>query len=538
MKLHPILILTLLLPLPLLAKPKPAPTPTPAVQNHGPKPDPRWPFQPAPPPEQKPVTPETGGLGIVLGEKNGDIFVNQVIPGGPAQRAGLRAGDVLVSTDTLPQARGQPMNTVTQQIRGLPGTVCKMTVRRGTEDRKFEVTRVSMKRLFPPPAKEVLTVQPGRALLAVGAQHALAVTWLATQKGLITAQVTTSSAERPFVQVQEKMVEVALPADATVLQVEDWKLDLRRVPETETLAVVGSNLPVHEMTPDRQTWLDNWPDPVAPRALPKLTQKWRGPVAVKLRAMAAGKPVANHRITLRISQNGKELETVTQVTDAEGHFTVQLGEGPFHVRGLSLSTPGGKRDAAFPYQLSREVELLASTQEIAQTLTLDPHAAQTGNIDDWKTEEHVGQGLPVLLVQKWLGEKFNEPKDLHGQVLLIYLWATWCGPCRMTAPVIAELNVRMEGKPIKIVEASVDRDEQALEQFHKDFLPGAPSVAWVGPDALETLELSSIPTFIVVDQHGVIRGMRRGGGWSLEALETWLNQLIEETKHSEETKHG
>ena len=98
----------------------------------------------------------------------------------------------------------------------------------------------------------------------------------------------------------------------------------------------------------------------------------------------------------------------------------------------------------------------------------------------------------------------------------------------MTAPAIAELNVRMHGTGLRIVEASVDRDEQALEAFHRDFLPGAPAVAWLGPDGLDTLEISSIPTFIVLDHTGKIRGFRRGGGWALEPLEAWLRQLLAE----------
>ena len=522
--------LTFAVSTPVLAKTKPKAAPTAPAAT--PKPDPRWPFQPAKAEGKKPESPETsGGLGIVLGEKDGDVFVQNLIPGGPAQKAGVHVGDILVATDALPAIHGTPLQQVTPHIRGLPGTVCKTTLKRGQETLHVDVTRVSMKRLFPPTAKDVLLATPGRSVLAVGARHAMAVSWLALTPGWVTLKVTESSPERPFATTQERMLEVALAGEATSLQLEDWKLDLRRVPDSANVAVTGSNLALYDVAAAPAAWQpDTWPEPITPRGLPKLTAKWRGPVTVALRATSGGKPVGDARITLRIAQAGKELDTVTAVTDPDGHFQIGVGDGPFTVRALSQSTPGGHHDAAFPYQLAREVELIAHAGAPEQALVLDPRPPQPGTVDDWQKDERVGQGLPMLEVQRWFGEKPAEPKSLQGQVLLVYLWATWCGPCRATAPQIAELNVRLAGTNVHIIEASVDRDEQALELFHKDFLPGAPAVAWTGPEALETLEISSIPTFIVVDHTGKIRGLRRGGGWSVDALQAWLEKLGAEAK--------
>ena len=523
--------LALVTAVPAQAKPKAKATAA-AAQPATPQPDPRWPFQLAKPDAKKPEAAETsGGLGIVLGEKDGDIFVQNLIPGGPAQKAGVHIGDILVATDALPAIHGTPLPQVTPHIRGVPGTVCKTTLKRGQETLHLDVTRVSMKRLFPPTAKDVLLAMPGRAVLAVGARHAMAVSWLSLTPGWVTVKVTESGPEKPFGVTQERMLEVALSGEATSLQLDDWKLDLRRVPDSSNVAVTGSNLALYDVAATPAAWQpEAWPEPITPRGLLKLTAKWRGPVNVPLRAMSGGKPVAEHRVTLRIAQGGKELDTVTVVTDAQGHFQIGVADGPFTVRGLSQSTPGGHHDAAFPFQLTRDVELIAHAGGAEQTLTLEVRPPQQGNVDDWQKDERVGQGLPMLDVQRWFGEKPQEPKTLQGEVLLVYLWATWCGPCRATAPQIAELNVRLAGKNIHIIEASVDRDEQALELFHKDFLPGAPAVAWTGPDALETLEISSIPTFIVVDHTGKIRGLRRGGGWSVDALQAWLEKLGAEAK--------
>ncbi len=537
----PLLILTTaLLASPALAKPKtPRATPPAQTPPGAPQPTSVWPFRMAPP-ESNPTqpgakVPEPGGLGIVLGEKPEGIFVQQVVPGGPAQKAGLRVGDMLEATEAMPKIPGMKLADVTPLIRGLPGTVCKVVARRGAELVHIDITRVALKRLFPPPAKEVITVKPGATLLTTGNTHQLAVTWLATQKAngdqptIVVARTTTAALNQTLVPGAGEPREIRLTADATTVTLEDWRLDLRLLPDGETVAVTASNFPVVDAGTDVNAWLQPWPDPVTPRVPSRPTAKWRGPQPVNLRALSGGKPVANQRIALRILQAKKELETVTVATDAQGRFRVNLdAAGPFTVRAVAQATPGGLHDAAFAYQIAHDLDLVATGNGAELVLALDPKPPATGTVDDWRTDEHVGKGLPMLDVKRWFGEKPQDPKDLKGQVLLVYLWATWCGPCRMTAPAIAELNVRMHGTGLRIVEASVDRDEQALEAFHRDFLPGAPAVAWLGPDGLDTLEISSIPTFIVLDHTGKIRGFRRGGGWALEPLEAWLRQLLAE----------
>ncbi len=538
---HPLPLLfvtSVLFAQPLFAKPKAAkPTPTVEVPAGPRKPTPAWPFRPAPPESDTQKGPEPGGLGIVLGEKDGEIVVQQVVPGGPAQKAGLRAGDVLEATDAMAQIRGMKLADVTPHIRGLPGSICKVTARRDKETLHIDIPRIALKRLFPPSAKDVITAKQGASLLTTGATHQLAVTWLATQKGqgdlptIVTARIASADLNQTLTPGTGEAREIRLTGETTALQIEDWRLDLRLLPDGETVAVTSSNLPVVDAGTEAKAWQQPWADPVAPRAPPKVTAKWRGPIAVNLRVVSGGKPVGTQRIALRIGQGKKDLETVTVVTDADGRFHVQLdAAGPFTVRALAQATPGGLHDAAFAYQMQQEVELVAVNDGPVLQLTLNAKPPTAGSVDDWQKDERVGQGMPTLDVKRWFGEKPADPKDLKGHVLLVYLWATWCGPCRMTAPMIAELNVRMRDTGLRIVEASVDRDEQALEAFHREFLPGAPSVAWLGPDGLETMEVSSIPTFVVVDHTGKIRGFRRGGGWALEPLEAWLRQLLEDAK--------
>ena len=57
-----------------------------------------------------------------------------------------------------------------------------------------------------------------------------------------------------------------------------------------------------------------------------------------------------------------------------------------------------------------------------------------------------------------------------GQLVLVDLWAPWCGPCRMVAPVLERLAVRYAGR-VKVVKVNVDNNPRASARFDAQSIP-------------------------------------------------------------------
>lgn len=54
--------------------------------------------------------------------------------------------------------------------------------------------------------------------------------------------------------------------------------------------------------------------------------------------------------------------------------------------------------------------------------------------------------------------------------VLVDFWATWCGPCRMLAPVIEQIAAENEGK-LKVGKVNVDEQEELAIKFRVSAIP-------------------------------------------------------------------
>jgi len=98
--------------------------------------------------EQSALDQNVVGIGVLLGEKDGQTVVVSVVPNSPAQQAGLKAGDQIVTVNGQ-TTQGLTPDQLVQQVRGDEGSQVMVTVERPSTGERldFNITRQKIK--FP-----------------------------------------------------------------------------------------------------------------------------------------------------------------------------------------------------------------------------------------------------------------------------------------------------------------------------------------------------------------------------------------------------
>lgn len=94
--------------------------------------------------------------------------------------------------------------------------------------------------------------------------------------------------------------------------------------------------------------------------------------------------------------------------------------------------------------------------------------------------------------------------DLKGKVLVIDLWATWCGPCRNEVPELVKIQNEYGPRGLEIVGLDIDQSEspEAVKSFAKEFNINY-KVGYLQTDLARTLMTGgNIPQSLVVGRDG------------------------------------
>lgn len=141
-----------------------------------------------------------------------------------------------------------------------------------------------------------------------------------------------------------------------------------------------------------------------------------------------------------------------------------------------------------------------------------------------KLEALVGQKAPPLQLADWIGKPVTEA-DMAGKVVLIDIWATWCGPCKAAIPHTNEIAKKYAKDGLVVVGVCSSDDGQdelpATAKKHDIQYPVAKD-----PDTktATAYNVGFYPTYVAIDRAGKVRAI----GLTPDGVEPVLKKLLAE----------
>lgn len=141
--------------------------------------------------------------------------------------------------------------------------------------------------------------------------------------------------------------------------------------------------------------------------------------------------------------------------------------------------------------------------------------------------------VPAVVLDTEMKSTNGEPIKLSnysGKVVVLNLWATWCGPCRNETPELVELYKEYQSQGVEIVALSTEdpiRSSASVQQFIREYKVNYP-VGWVTREVAIALmrDRTSIPQNFIITRDGRIK--KRFIGFHPINTPPQLRQAIEE----------
>ncbi len=120
------------------------------------------------------------------------------------------------------------------------------------------------------------------------------------------------------------------------------------------------------------------------------------------------------------------------------------------------------------------------------------------------TGTEVGAAMPDYTAMNLDGTKFDLASR-RGKVVLLNIWATWCGPCRYEIPELQRIHDAYAPRGFEVVGVSVDESGiESVKQFIDEYEMRYPVALDPQGQLANLLQTSVLPTSVLVDRGGKI----------------------------------
>ena len=114
--------------------------------------------------------------------------------------------------------------------------------------------------------------------------------------------------------------------------------------------------------------------------------------------------------------------------------------------------------------------------------------------------------------------------DLDGKLVVINVFASWCGPCRAETPHLVEIYDELDRDEFEFVGLNLQETPGAVQAFKEEFSIEYPLLLNEGGEITDIFSPIGLPTTWFIDQEGIVR-FTFSGPLTKESLQVILDDV-------------
>ena len=119
--------------------------------------------------------------------------------------------------------------------------------------------------------------------------------------------------------------------------------------------------------------------------------------------------------------------------------------------------------------------------------------------------------------------------SMRGDVVYVDFWASWCGPCRQSMPLLDGFQKRFGARGLRVIGVNKDVSAADAQRFLRSVPVGFTLVQDAGDALARAFDVKAMPSGYLVDRKGVVRKVHRGFTAETAAeLEHEVEELLKE----------
>lgn len=117
--------------------------------------------------------------------------------------------------------------------------------------------------------------------------------------------------------------------------------------------------------------------------------------------------------------------------------------------------------------------------------------------------------------------------DLHGKVVVLNFWATWCGPCKEEMPSLDRLRRQFDPQEFVLLAVTTDLQRNSIKAFLKHLGLDIPVLFDEDKEVSAAFMVRGLPTTVLIGKDGKVVGRAMGPrAWDSPEAVALVSRLV------------